>query len=63
MPLYSFKCEGCGRTEDVPLRLAEMNDPRQHPHCPSCPHYGRMQRVATSASLTFKGSGWTPKHY
>jgi putative FmdB family regulatory protein len=63
MPLYSFECEGCRRTKDVPLRLSELDNPTRYPKCPTCLQFSYMQRVPTSASLNFKGSGWTPKHY
>jgi putative FmdB family regulatory protein len=57
MPLYVYKCPQ-GHTEDIMLRLSDLETPV---YCLKCGQ--KQERQPTSAALSFKGSGWTPKHY
>lgn len=64
MPVYVYKCETCGKVVERALRLSECHVPQA---CPTCDTnintLVHMTRQPTSASLSFKGAGWTPKHY
>lgn len=52
MPLYTYRCELCGITEDIALRLAEYTPtvPCRRLDCD-----GTMVRVPTAANFTVKG--------
>ncbi|MFQ5739010.1 MAG: FmdB family zinc ribbon protein [Acidobacteriota bacterium] len=57
MPLYEYRCEGCGKTveviqkfSDVPLSL-----------CAQCG--GRLERLLSAPAIQFKGSGWYVTDY
>ncbi len=60
MPLYSYRCPGCGHTLE---ELTPLNTPRENPTCALCGH--RMNREATAASFVVKGysakSGYSRK--
>jgi predicted nucleic acid-binding Zn ribbon protein len=56
MPTYVYRCDCCGETRDVVLRLSERDTPV---YCqgPNCTLTGlcRMTRVPTAASFTVQG--------
>lgn len=56
MPLYEFKCQSCGHTEEVifPMDLRPLER-----DCPACGE--RMDRLISAPAIRFKGKGWTPK--
>lgn len=60
MPVYRYRCNGCGREQEVLQTFAEAEaEPR--PGCPFCPE--TMERVPSAVNSQFKGQGWTPKFY
>ena len=52
MPMYEYRCEGCGTTFE---RLRKFSDPPVEVH-DGCG--GKVERLITAAGLRFKGSGW-----
>lgn len=55
MPLYAYRCSGCGHTWER-LSFSILND---DPKCPKCK--GIATRAVSPPALIFKGDGWTPK--
>ena len=53
MPIYSYKCEGCGYSADV---LQKLSDPRLKT-CPKC-HRETFSKQLTTAGFVLKGGGW-----
>lgn len=53
MPIYSYRCEDCGHTQDI---LRKMSDPLLVT-CPSCGKPSFKKQV-TAAGFQLKGSGW-----
>ena len=57
MPLYEYKCEGCGDVFEVIQRFAD--EPlRTHDKCG-----GAVHRLISTSALMFKGSGWYVNDY
>ena len=57
MPLYEYKCEGCGDVFEIRQKFAD--EPlTQHDKCG-----GRVHRVISAPALQFKGSGWYVTDY
>ncbi len=57
MPIYEYKCEGCGETFEVIQKFAD--DPvTVHEKCG-----GHVQRLMSAPSFQFKGSGWYVTDY
>jgi putative FmdB family regulatory protein len=52
MPLYEYKCRGCGETFEV---LQKFSDPplKKHQACG-----GAVQRLISASSFQFKGTGF-----
>lgn len=57
MPIYEYRCEGCGKQLEVMQRITE--DPLRT--CPSCG--GMLQRLVSSTSFILKGTGWYATDY
>ena len=57
MPMYEYRCEGCGITFE---RLRKFSDPPVEVH-DGCG--GKVERLITAAGLRFKGSGWYVNDY
>jgi putative FmdB family regulatory protein len=57
MPIYEYKCEGCGKDLEVMQRITE--EPLGV--CPSCG--GQLQRLISSTSFILKGTGWYATDY
>jgi len=57
MPLYEYKCEGCGATFDVIEKFSDQ-PLAVHDKCG-----GKVHRVLTAPSFHFKGSGWYVTDY
>ncbi|MFC1893420.1 zinc ribbon domain-containing protein [Chloroflexota bacterium] len=53
MPIYDFKCRGCGKVSEVFVRGAE-----QVPHCPDCGSMN-LERLMSS-SYMFRTSSQAP---
>lgn len=52
MPLYEYKCDGCGSTFEVIQKFSD--EPlTTHEQCG-----GPVRRLLSSPALQFKGSGW-----
>src|SRR5260370_19455369 len=57
MPLYEYKCEGCGDIFEIRQKFAD--EPlTQHDKCG-----GRVHRVISAPALQFKGTGWYVTDY
>lgn len=57
MPLYEYKCEGCGETFEVIQKFAD--EPlKVHEKCG-----GAVHRLMSAPSFQFKGSGWYATDY
>ncbi len=57
MPLYEYKCEGCGETFEVIQKFAD--EPlKVHEKCG-----GPVHRLMSAPSFQFKGSGWYATDY
>ena len=57
MPLYEYKCSGCGKTFEVIQKFSD--EPlKTHPECG-----GPAERLLSAPALQFKGSGWYVTDY
>lgn len=57
MPLYEYKCHGCGKTFEVIQKFSD--EPlKTHPECG-----GEVERLLSAPALQFKGSGWYVTDY
>ena len=54
MPLYEYRCEGCGQSEE---KLESLSAPETHA-CPSCGAELGMKRQLSVAAFALAGSGW-----
>jgi putative FmdB family regulatory protein len=52
MPLYEYRCDGCGEVFEVQQKFS---DPPLAMH-ESCG--GRVERLISAPAIQFKGSGW-----
>ena len=52
MPLYEYKCSGCGQVFEVIQRFSDA-PLTQHESCG-----GQVERLLSAPALQFKGSGW-----
>lgn len=57
MPIYEYKCEKCGKVFDVLQKL--NSDPVET--CIDCG--GKVEKLISSSSFQFKGSGWYVTDY
>ncbi len=53
MPIYAYRCEGCGFQKDA---LQKLSDPPLV-DCPECGQ-PKMVKQVTAAGFALKGSGW-----
>lgn len=53
MPIYAYKCDACGHTQDI---LRKLSDPALT-LCPVCGQDALAKQV-TAAGFQLKGSGW-----
>lgn len=53
MPIYAYRCESCGHSQDVLQKLADAP-------LTICPHCGApaFKKQVTAAGFRLKGSGW-----
>ncbi len=58
MPIYEYKCEGCGKVFEVLQRLSDP-PPEKHDACGSTD----LHRVMSAAAFVFKGDGWYVTDY
>lgn len=57
MPLYEYRCQSCGRNQEV---LQKMSDPPLKV-CDVCG--GEMKRLVSAPAVQFKGTGWYVTDY
>jgi putative FmdB family regulatory protein len=57
VPLYEYKCEGCGETFEVIQKFAD-DSLTVHEKCG-----GPVHRLMSAPSFQFKGSGWYATDY
>ena len=53
MPIYEYRCDGCGHTLEV---IQKLNDPRLKV-CPAC-EKPSLQKQVSASGFQLKGSGW-----
>jgi putative FmdB family regulatory protein len=58
MPLYEYKCHGCGKTFEV---MQKFSDEPLKTHSEGCG--GEVERLLSPPALQFKGSGWYVTDY
>ena len=57
MPIYEYKCEQCGKTEEVLQKISE--DPLT-----TCEHCsGKLHKLISHSTFHLKGSGWYVTDY
>lgn len=59
MPLYEYRCEACGDTEE---RLESLSAPEAH-DCPACRAPNGMKRQLSVAAFSLAGGGWFAQGY
>lgn len=53
MPVYSYKCDKCGKTQDVRTDLDKADLPQ---YCPKC--LVQMRKLLSVPGVSFKGKGF-----
>ena len=57
MPLYEYRCHGCGKTFEVRQKFSD-------PHIKKCPECGgAVEQMISAPAVQFKGSGWYVTDY
>jgi putative FmdB family regulatory protein len=59
MPLYEYRCEACGASEE---KLEGISAPDRH-DCPACGGSDGMRRQVSVAAFALSGSGWYAQGY
>ena len=59
MPLYEYRCEACGASEE---KLEGISAPEHH-DCPTCKAADAMRRQISVAAFALSGSGWYAQGY
>jgi len=59
MPLYEYRCEACGESEE---KLEGISAPDHH-DCPVCGGPDGMRRQVSVAAFALSGSGWYAQGY
>lgn len=59
MPIYEYKCRGCGHTQEVITTLSERDTP---PPCSECGS-SELRRLISRSSFALKGGGWYKDGY
>jgi putative FmdB family regulatory protein len=54
MPLYEYRCEACGQSEE---KLESLSAPESH-DCPACGVAAGMKRQLSVAAFSLAGGGW-----
>jgi putative FmdB family regulatory protein len=54
MPLYEYRCEACGQSEE---KLESLSAPEVHA-CPACNKAEGMKRQLSVAAFALTGGGW-----
>lgn len=57
MPIYEYKCHGCGKTFEVIQKFSD-DALTQHPECG-----GEVEKLISTSALQFKGTGWYVTDY
>ena len=57
MPLYEYECQKCHARRE---RIEKLSGPHLK-KCPTCG--GKVERLASSPAIQFKGSGWYVTDY
>jgi len=57
MPIYEYKCEQCGKTEEVLQKISEAP-------LTTCEHCsGKLHKLISHSAFHLKGSGWYVTDY
>lgn len=57
MPIYEYRCTGCGQTLE---KIQKLGDPPLST-CPQCA--GPLEKLVSRAAFQFKGGGWYADGY
>ena len=57
MPIYEYKCAGCGKQTEIIHGITEKPKTK----CPSCG--GKLKRLISRNSFHLKGTGWYKTDY
>jgi putative FmdB family regulatory protein len=57
MPVYLYKCKGCGNTYEASQKM----DEKPYTECPSCSQ--QLHRVPQPIGISFKGAGFHVNDY
>lgn len=57
MPIYEYRCTGCGHTFEVMQKFSD----RPVKKCPECK--GKVEKLLSAPGLLFKGTGWYVTDY
>ena len=57
MPIYEYRCTGCGHT----LEAIQKLDARPLSKCPECS--GKLEKLVSRAAFQLKGGGWFSEGY
>jgi putative FmdB family regulatory protein len=57
MPIYEYRCTGCGHT----LEAIQKLDDRPLSKCPECS--GKLEKLVSRAAFQLKGGGWFSEGY
>jgi len=52
MPIYEYRCSGCGKHHEIMQRITE----KPLTTCPDCG--GEMKKMISNTSFVLKGTGW-----
>lgn len=55
MPIYEYKCSGCGHTMEKLQKFSD--DPLTE--CPVCHNQTLEKQIGTGTGILFSGYGWT----
>ena len=53
MPIYEYRCDGCGHEMELMQRMSD--DPMKE--CPVCEE-SKLKKLISAAGFRLKGSGW-----
>lgn len=57
MPIYEYRCTGCGHTLEAIQKLGD----RPLSKCPECS--GKLEKLVSRAAFQLKGGGWFSEGY
>jgi len=61
MPIYEYRCEACGKEEELLQKVGADAPPCNDPQCVK--HGQPMNKKVSKASFELKGGGWAKDGY